>query len=308
VVERDPPEVLTVGRIFGVRSEGFLDGRALAGLAWIGSLVLGLGFVAPVTLERWSRGYRFAWHLWSLEGAPVTALALPLLLVVVGAIAAMPRLSAAVRAGLLFAAGLAGLWSLGVLGPFAACARRLFHPLPLGALLIGSGLILRLYEPYSRPARAVIGSGLAVLLIGYFTPTATTPLVPQEMLLYARYHGVPLGSPPFVFFVRMLGARGGPTLLHAVVLLLPLVTGLAATLLAWPRPRGSWDLAGRTLRVMTWALVLAIPLGYAVGMFLMMGFSARLAEMALVGRMRMLTLSVPLVLWTVFGAARLARR
>lgn len=298
---------LTVGRFFGVRAGSFVDGSGLAALGLLGAALVAAGFLTPVTLERWSRGFRFAWDLWSLEGAPLAALSLPPLLVGLGLLAALPRLPARVRAGLLFAAGVAGLWSLGVLGPFAAAPRLLIHPLALGPLVVAAGALLRLYDPSSRPARALMLGGIILVLFGYLAPTHVAPLVPQEMLPYARYHDVSRSGPPLFFLVRMLGARGGPTLLHAAVMLLPLVASFAAIVIAWPRPRGAWDLAGPRLRAIAWILVLAVPLGYGVGVFLMLGWHSRLAEMALTGRLRMLALSVPICLWIVFGAARLAR-
>jgi len=299
---------LTVGRFFGIRADSFVDGAGLAALGLIGALGIGAAFLTPVTLERWSRGVRFAWDLWSLEGAPFVALSLPAALVAVGLVAALPRMPARFRATLLFGGGLAGLWSLGALGPFAACARVLLHPMTCGPLVVAAGALLRLYEPSSRPARVLIGAGLLLTLLGYLWPAEVSPLVPQEMLPYARYHDVSRSGPPLFFFARMLGARGGPTLLHAIVFLVPLVTSLATAVLAWPHPRGTWDLAGPRVRALAWILVLAVPLGYAVGVFLLFGWHSRLAEMALTGRLRMLALSVPICLWVTFGAARLTWR
>jgi len=98
------------------------------------------------------------------------------------------------------------------------------------------------------------------------------------------------------------------SIVNGVGFVLNVVEPLATAVLAWPHPRGTWDLAGPRVRALAWILVLAVPLGYAVGVFLLFGWHSRLAEMALTGRLRMLALSVPICLWVTFGAARLTWR
>ncbi len=309
----DAAGMLGAGQVAGVRLEGLLDGTALRRLGVIGGMMLLVAFVLPAVrdYERvfvhgdWGYvgSYRYSWDL--LVGGNALALLFPLVAGLLGLVVAfVPGLSTPVRASLLGAAGLIGLvLCLGQLGSYGMAPTSTATLTTLGAILAGIGMAARVLLPQSTPARWTLVAASVVFTAGMLIPVGDlSPRLPFDYSFYGDWLGADLtDAVPVATIASGVDRRAMGLFFVAVWMLLPLVLFPAAAYLSWRRPQGVWDKDGLALRPLSWLIVLYLPLLYGLMAFSAGGWDDQASKSAMLGRIRLFVVCLPLVLWSLFG-------
>ena len=313
--------MLGAGKILGVSLDGLRDSTALRRLGLWGGVLLAVAFVLPAQrLWKWlpplvygeerrlETTLKYSWDL--LATGPALALLFPLVGALVGlAVAWAPGLPTHVRAKLLAVTGLLGfVLCLGQLGAYGLAPTQVVTLTLLGVLVAGTSMAARVLDPQSGPARIGLVAGAALFALGMLIPTSDL-----AARLHHEFKWMDLPSSwavPAYEIYKPLAARAGHVFFAAIWLFLPLVLIPAAAVMAWKRPSGVWDKDGLALRPVAWALLLYVPVLYALIAFSALGWDDEKSKSALVGRMRLLALVVPLCLWAQLGflGALVARR
>jgi hypothetical protein len=148
--------------------------------------------------------------------------------------------------------------------------------------------------------------GALVALVGYAIPQADLAgALPVEFQRWREALAIDLEDASLIDALGAGSNRAVPPLLFVSFwLVLPLLLGPAAAALGWRRPSGVWDDRNALFRPLAWALVLFVPVAYALYVFNVM--SANRGDAAvLMARIRLLMIATPLALWTQLGAAPL---
>ena len=296
-------------RFIAISYAGLTEGNALRRLALVGGLVFLAAFFIPTTVDFRS----WLGPLAGLDKGPTLAVLFPLLAAALGlAMALVGKLDNWVRAAVLVGVGLLGLFlCLPPLGKFAGAPYKLLPVYTVGLLCAGAALAMRMYNPRSRDARYAAIAAAVIVAIGMVIPVGESHrALAIEFPSYAdsEFGDMALASAYWKgltrdMMVRMLSLYG----------LLPLIALPLAAALAWPTPRGVWDKYAVALRPLAWLAALYIPLAFALLVFNVDGWSEftslvardqwdNFSEALLIGRARLVVLSLFLVLWVEIGA------
>jgi hypothetical protein len=310
----DAAGMLGAGKVVGVSLDGLTDGSAMRRLGLIGGFMLAVAFVLPaLRLWEWEpplrwgddprlhATLRYSWDL--LKDGNAVALLYPLVAAFAGlAVAWVPRIPAHVRASLLGFFGLSGLvLCLGQLGSYGMAPTKVATLATLGVVLAGVAMAARVLEPQSMPARWGLVGAAVVFTLGMVIPVADlSPRLPFDYSF--DWLDVDMSNAlPLTAIAKGVDRRAMGVFFVAVWLLLPLVLIPAAAALSWKRPRGVWDKDGLALRPMAWVMVLYLPLLYGLMAFSASGWEDQLSKSAMLGRMRLCVVVLPLSLWAQFG-------
>jgi hypothetical protein len=173
----------------------------------------------------------------------------------------------------------------------------------LGVLLGGVAAAARALLPGSMPARwALVVAGLLVAA-GLLIPVEDlTPRLPYDYAFYAQWLEVDVADAvPLAAIAKGVDRRAVGVFFVAVWMLVPLVLVPAVAALGWKRPEGVWDKDGLALRPLTWLLVLYLPILYALMAFSATGWDDQLSQSAMIGRLRLFVIALPLALWAQLG-------
>jgi hypothetical protein len=313
---------LGMGKLFGVDLERLRDGTAMRRLGLWGGLLLAVAFVMPAhRLWKWvapphwgderrlETTLKFSWDLFG-DGNSV-ALLYPLVAALLGfAVAWVPGLPTHVRAKLLAATGLVGLVvCVAPLGEYGSAPTQVATLTALGLIVGGTAVAARVLEPRSIAARDGLVAAAVLFTLGMLIPTSH---LAERLYLEFKWRGLDETSviPLLAIVGKGLALSAGSVFLVALWLVLPLVLLPVAAVLAWKQPGGVWDKDGMALRPVAWALVLYLPVLYGLMAFSALGWDDQRAHGALLGRMRLSAITLPLWLWAQFGllAALPARR
>jgi hypothetical protein len=256
---------ISASRFLTFSLDAAADGSAARRLVAVGSALLAVGFLAPLTVD-----YAHLVPTWSLVGGGTSLLLLfPLVAIAVGiAVAALP-LPGRARSAVLVALGLAGLATLPAHGRFSGGPLAALTPFLFVMPLAGAAIGFRLWAPASRAARiAVVAAGLLVAVSLFIPVPGGERLLPLEMKWFGL---VPHGTQSM--FSVYTGIESGAPLLFLVPLstFLPIGLMVAAGALAWPPARGVWDTRGKLLRAVGWFVALYLPLTYLLFAFHQLG-------------------------------------
>lgn len=306
---------LSIDRFLGMTSAGIADGTSLQRVGLYGAACLLLGFLVPIDLDFHGSEMPLA----VLDKGPRAALLVPLILALAGGAVALLKKGAVppvVIAAMLAAGGIAEL-ALG-LAPFghAAGAASSLPVLTWGGVLVAAiGVSIRILRPGDPFAKWFVLTGAIGYVVGGLLPhDDVSPLVPleyQAMAPLGRLDGSILG-------LAWDATSDAFTLVHAAIALLPVALLPLATALAFRRPSGVWDGAGHVLRGVGIAIVLWLPLGHLLGIVNAWGWPAGvyfdgqrsvpmdvLTHGLVLGRVRLLLLSLGASLWLTCGASAL---
>jgi hypothetical protein len=302
---------LAEDRFLGISHEGLIEGKSLRRLALGGGVIFLAAFFIPTTVDFRS----WLGPLAGLDKGPTLAVLFPLLAAGAGlAMALVGKLDNWVRAAVLVGVGLLGIFlCLPPLGKFAGAPHKVLPVYTIGLLCAGAALAIRMYNPRSRDARYAAIAAAVIVAIGMVIPVGDSHrALTIEFPFYvdSEFGDMALASAyrkgmTHDMMVRMLSLFG----------LLPLIALPLAAALAWPTPRGVWDKYAVALRPLAWLAALYIPLAFAMMLFNVAGWSEftsvvargqwvtfdNFSEALLVGRARLVVLSLFLALWVEIG-------
>ncbi len=315
VAPGDAAGMLGAGKLLGVSLDGLRDGAAMRRLGLVGGFALLVAFVLPALRlfekepprfwgDEWHyRGMlKFSWDL--LADGNVVALLYPLVAGLVGvAVAFVPRLPAHLRAALLAVTGLSGfVLCVGQLGSYGMAPTQVTTLVTLGVLAAGVAMTLRVLAPQSMHARHGLVAAGVLFALGMLIPVADlSPRLPFDYSFFS-WLGVKMDhAVPIFEIAKGVDRRALGTFFVALWLLAPLALISVAALLSWPRPRGVWDKDGLALRPLAWLIVLYLPILYGLMAFSASGWDDQMSKSALLGRMRLFVIVLPLSLWAQQG-------
>jgi hypothetical protein len=240
-------------RLLGMTGNGIADGTSLRGVGAVAGALLLLGALFPAV-----RG-----HSPFTDGVTNVAVTVPLVLGVMLLALAVPRrgvLPPVGVAGLLGAGGLVVLLlGLTPFGAVAMTATRLPALVWLGVAVAAVGVAVRVLRPIDPYAAGTIAVGTLLFVVGGLLPHESVhELMPLE------FGFLPAGTERGVIGAAWDGLAFGPLALSSAMQLVPLVMLPLATALAFRRPAGLWDAPGNALRALGVAIVLWLPLVFAV--------------------------------------------
>ena len=300
---------LSASRFLSFSLDAAADGSAARRLVAVGSALLAIGFLAPLTVD-----YAHLVPTWSLAGGGMSLLLLfPLVAIGLGIAVAFAPLSGRVRSAVLVGLGLAGLATLPVHGRFSGGPLAVMTPFLFAMPLAGAAIGFRLWAPASRAARIAVVAAAVLVALSLFIPVpGGERLLPVEMKWFGF---IPQGT--HSMFTVYNGIESGAPLLFLVPLstFLPLGLMVAAVALAWPPARGVWDTRGKLLRAVGWLVALYLPLTYLLFAFHQLGMEdagyvqigeyvatyAHVVKTTMVARAKLAALAAAYSIWIAVG-------
>ena len=307
---------LSASRFLTFDLDAASEGGAARKLVAVGSALLAIGFLAPLTVD-----FTHLVPTWKLvAGGPALALLFPLVAIALGLAIALAPLPGRARSAALVGLGLVGIATLPYHGRFSGGPLAVMNPFLFAMPVAGAAIAFRLWAPASRAARVAVVGAAVLVSVSLFLPVPDAErLLPVEM----RFFGfLPTGT--HSMFQVYSGIESGVPLLFLLPLsaFMPIGLMAAAVALAWPAARGVWDTRGKLLHAVGWLVVLYLPVTYLLFAYHQLGMEdagyvqvgeyvasyASVVKTTMVTRSKLAVLAAGYSLWIAIGGLALLAR